>query len=89
MFITSDMFYLEPFLTKCLLNMEIAQKKPRRHAEFISASHVQVSTGKVCNRQVGDLAGVNILWNADPSADGLHDVRFLTFETNLLCVHIF
>jgi hypothetical protein len=32
---------------------------------FISASHVQVIAGKVCNRQVGDLAGVNVLWDAE------------------------
>jgi hypothetical protein len=35
------------------------------HAEINSAPHVQVSAGKVCKRQVGDLAGVNVLWDAE------------------------
>jgi hypothetical protein len=64
MFITSDMFYLEPFLAKGLLNREIVLKKTRRHAEFISIPRAS-KHAKVCNRQVGDLAGVNILWDAE------------------------
>jgi hypothetical protein len=44
---------------------EIAFKKLNRHPEFISGSLMQVDTGKVCNKKVADLVGVNILWDAE------------------------
>jgi hypothetical protein len=43
----------------------------------ISGSLMQVNTGQVCNRQVADLVGVNILWDADMYR---HDIRFLAFK---------
>jgi len=46
----------------------VTLRKPRRHAEFISATHRKVYYSKVCYMHVAHQAYVNIMWGAETSS---------------------